>query len=66
MMAPALQVPDNICNVLREAHRFFKQEHVPANTVLMDTIAPSEKLFFIGTGSVELQVFERTFTGLCV
>ena len=47
-------------SVLREAHRFFRQEHVEAGVVIMDNTVPAEKLFFIGAGSVDLQV------GLCV
>lgn len=47
--------------MLGEAHSFFRQEHVSAGAVLADnksTHAP-EKLYFIGAGSVELQVRPR-------
>lgn len=57
------QVPENVRSILREAHRFFKQENVGVNEILIDIAVPPEKLFFIGAGSVELQVFERDSTG---
>ena len=53
------QVPESVRSVLGEAHRFFKEERVEAGVVIMDNTAPPEKVFFIGAGSVELQV------GLC-
>ena len=53
------QVPESVRSVLGEAHQFFKEERVEAGVVIMDNTAPPEKVFFIGAGSVELQV------GLC-
>lgn len=47
--------------MLGEAHSFFRQEHVSAGAVLADNNnnGPPEKLYFIGAGSVELQVRPR-------
>lgn len=47
--------------MLGEAHSFFRQEHVSAGAVLADNKGAHgpEKLYFIGAGSVELQVGPR-------
>lgn len=56
------QAPESVRGVLGEAKSFFRQEHVAAGAVLADHGSPSssssspEKVYFIGSGSVELQV----------
>lgn len=59
-------MPENVRNILREAHRFFNQENVGVHEILMDITVPPEKIFFIGAGSVELQVFEKDSTALFI
>lgn len=53
-----LQAPESVRGLLRQASRFFRKEHVAAGAILADTNVPSssEKLYFIGAGSVDLQV----------
>ncbi|CAM9527246.1 unnamed protein product [Scytosiphon promiscuus] len=58
------QVPESVRRVLGEAQSYFREEHVSAGAVLATdnrSGAPSsssspEKLYFIGAGSVELQI----------
>ncbi|CAN0353119.1 unnamed protein product, partial [Ectocarpus fasciculatus] len=56
------QAPESVRGVLGEAKSFFRQEHVAAGAVLADHGSPSssssspEKVYFIGSGSVELQI----------
>ncbi|CAN0249157.1 unnamed protein product, partial [Ectocarpus sp. 8 AP-2014] len=56
------QAPESVRSVLGEAKSFFRQEHLAAGAVLVDYGSPSssssspEKVYFIGSGSVELQI----------
>ncbi|CAM9197690.1 unnamed protein product, partial [Ectocarpus sp. 4 AP-2014] len=56
------QAPESVRTVLGEAKAFFRQEHVAAGAVLADHGSSSssssspEKVYFIGSGSVELQI----------
>lgn len=42
--------------MLGKAHRFFREERVSAGVVLCKEHTVSNKVYFIGSGSVELQV----------
>lgn len=52
------QVPQSVRSVLAEAHSYFRQENVSAGAVLEDKRGAqgTEKLYFVGAGSVDLQV----------
>lgn len=52
------QAPESVRSVLAAARSFFRQENVPAGAVVDDHKGAqgTEKLYFIGAGSVDLQV----------
>lgn len=50
------QVPDSVRRMLGKAHRFFREERVSAGVVLCKEHTVSNKVYFIGSGSVELQI----------
>lgn len=63
LLLMSIKAPEDVRRVLSEADRFFKEERVSAGTVLYEDDAASDKLYFIGSGSVELQVNCRLALG---
>ena len=69
--ATKLQVPESVRGMLGQARLFFREEDVAAGDVLTvgagaaSFRSSSEKLYFIGSGSVELQVCYRCSVCVC-
>lgn len=61
-----LKAPESVRRVLGEAPRFFREERVRAGAVLFKEHTASNRVYFIGSGSAELQVGGFWCRNVCI